>query len=520
MSYIDINFSWQIRNPIIILILKNLLDDLNTFFSDPPSCLMIYRNLPEISKNLILRVINSLQNGQVEPFQIKNYDLYINTNKNISTFCTGLKKLGILKDFPNYVIFNEVFITTMKKILSEGLQNEENIIFHRKPKAYEKSLKKGMKNFYRFMNEKIFDQINKNENSNYINNFLTKKNILHVVEGKYQLGSKALTLFLNSTEDLIRNFFQLYFSFCYEKNFKREEKIKFSKFIFYLSSLEPGAYFDRFPEKYFDSCFKNHLDFMNQTGFLIEKKDKSLKQKKYFCTPLIQCLIEYNNISKNYSLIKYGDENAERFLFVETNMKFYAYMPYNKNSNNNQNLSLNALSSINSSMSSISAENEDNSIDYKKLFNTNLLTTMFTIEMILPNMLIGYITRENLRKLYKNSDSNCEKFLKFLSDHMSLKYDDVTEINGNKYFINESVVNQILILDKEKKSINYKPAVCYYDFYDKKQYELYYKKMKELDVKIYYVKDYVKGTGCIVIADTDDNHKKMEKIIAEDYIKH
>ena len=386
--------NWQISNPILISILRNLVDDLNPFFSDPPSCLMIFRNLPEISKNLIIRVINSLTKGKIEPFQIKNHDIFINTKENISTHCTGLKRLGIIKDFPEYVTFNEVFINTMKKILSEGLQNEDNIVFHRKPKAYEKSLKKGIKNFYRFMNEKIFDQINTSENNNnYINNFLTKKNILHVVGGKYQLGSKSLPLFFHSTEDLIRNFFQLYFSFWYEKNSNREDKIKFSKFIFYLSSLEPGALFEKFPQKYYDPKFKDHLDFMNQTGFLIEKieKKESSKQIKYFCTPLIQCLIEKNNISKNYSLIKYGNENAERFLFVETNMKFYAYLTnYNISSkSNNKSLSLNSSSSFISSMSTISTENEDNSIDYKTIFYSNLFKTIFNIEMIFPNMLIA-----------------------------------------------------------------------------------------------------------------------------------
>ena len=66
---------------------------------------------------------------------------------------------------------------------------------------------------------------------------------------------------------------------------------------------------------------------MHQTGYLIIKQDKTDEKKitkKYCSTPLIQCLFENNNISKAYSILKYGDENAERFLFVETNMRFYA----------------------------------------------------------------------------------------------------------------------------------------------------------------------------------------------------
>ena len=88
--------------------------------------------------------------------------------------------------------------------------------------------------------------------------------------------------------------------------------------------------------------------------------------------------------------------------------------------------------------------------------------------MILPNLLIGYITRESLKRIFK--DVKSESILQFLSDHMSLKSDDVTEINGKKYLINESVANQILILEKEKNLIQViKPVICYYDFYTKKR---------------------------------------------------
>ena len=52
----------KIDNPVIITILKYLVQDNTQLFKDPPSCLMIYRILPEISKNLILRVINTTNN--------------------------------------------------------------------------------------------------------------------------------------------------------------------------------------------------------------------------------------------------------------------------------------------------------------------------------------------------------------------------------------------------------------------------------------------------------------------------
>jgi len=95
--------------------------------------------------------------------------------------------------------------------------------------------------------------------------------------------------------------------------------------------------------------------------------------------------------------------------------------------------------------------------------------------------------------------------LQFLSDHMSLKSDDMTEINGKKYLINESVVNQILVLEREKTSIIIKPVLCYYDFYDTKQFELYEKKIKEKKIDWVYCQNKI-----IVLTETQENKRKME----------
>lgn len=503
----------QIDNPVVVTILRYLVNDLSPFFSDPPSCLMIYRILPEISKNLILRAINSIKNGEIEAGEVKSHDIFINTEQNISTYCAGLKQLGILlnNDITSIKLqFNKVFINTMKKILSEGIKNDNCIAFHRKTKGYETALERGISKFYKFINEKIFEQTIKNKNDK-INNFLSKMNFLHLEGDKYVLGPKSTSLFLQTTEDMIKSLFQIYLFYCYEKSNQTEIKIKFVKFLFYLTTLEPGAYFTQFHPKYYDESFADHIDFMDQTGFLIIKEDKLKKQRRICCTPLIQCLFENNNISKKYSLLRYGDENAERFLFVETNMKFYAYMSYLKKSSKNKdnsslNLSLNITDTYNS-ISTIKEEREEKFQDQKTLFNINLLTNIFSIEIILPNMLIGYITRENLRKLFK--DIKSEYILQFLSDHMSLKSNDVTEVKGKKYLINESVVNQILILEKEKNSIFAKQVICYYDFYTPKQYELYIKKMEEKQINYIYSDE---KKEIIVIENNFDNRNGMRII--------
>ena len=497
----------KIENPLVITILNNLVHDPSQLFDDPPSCLMIYRILPEISKNLILRIINSTKNGKIQSNEIKNHDIFINTDQNISQYCQGLQQLGIILKNQNFesaeIQFNEVFLSTMRKILSEGIKNENKINFHRKPKGYETSLERGINRFYKFINEKIFDQIGKNKNDNSINNFLTKMNLLQIAGDRYCLGQKSFILFLQNSEYMIKLLFQFYLHFCFSKTNRTDNKVKFVKFLFYLTTLEPGAYFSEFPHNYYDPSFSDIIEFMNQTGFIIIKEDKTKKEKKTCCTPLIQCLFENNNITKNYSLLKYGDENAERFLFVETNMKFYAYLSYiKKTQKNKDNLSLNLSDTFTSS--SIKEEKEEKTQDQKTIFNINLLKTIFNIEIRLPNMIIGYITRDNLRKLFK--DIKSELILQFLSNHMSLKYDDVTEVNGKKYLINESVVNQILILEKEKNSIFCKSVSCYFDFYSAEQYERYAKKMEEKQIKCLYANKEVK---VIVIADNKENRNKM-----------
>jgi hypothetical protein len=268
-----------------------------------------------------------------------------------------------------------------------------------------------------------------------------------------------------------------------------EQKFKFFHLLFYLATLEPGTYFTSFPEQYYDPSLEKHLDFMNQTGFLIMKPETKNGKiiKKYFCTPLIQSLFENNNISEDYSLIKYGDENANRFLYVETNMKFYAFMPeLNKKKKEKQTALFLGISEMNSStnLSNIIEKEPKESKDERVLFYINLLKSMFTIEMILPdNGLIGYITRENLKKIFKQL-TNSNRLLQFLSDHMSLNNDDVTDVGDKKYLINESVVNQISILENEKKSIEIvKSVACYYDFFDSKQYQSFLTRLENDNIK-------------------------------------
>ena len=497
-----------INNVVAMFLLKEFQKDESNFLLDPPSCLMIYRLLPEISKNLILRGLISTEDGKLQYPDLKNHDIFINTSKeyNINVYIAGLEQLGILKRYKDFYQINKYFFSTMKKILKDGLINEKDK-FHRKSKGYEKFLDKGMNKFYKFINEKIFNQLGKDCQDNEINNFLVQANFLNKDSDKrkYQFGTSFKQL-LDKTEELIRQFFFEYFQ---HKDFRNlnEKKYKFFRLLFYLATLEPGAYFTEFPPQYYDPSFDKILDFMNQTGFISIKEEKNLNIKKYFCTPLIQSLFDNNNISEDYAIMKYGDENADRFLFVETNMRFYAFMPQIKNKKKSNQTSINLSLNENYTLSSFGLDKDNK--DEKVNFYVNLLKAIFKIEMIFPdNGLVGYITRENIKKILKNSDSL--SILQFLSDHMSLNYDDVTTIKGKKYLINESVVNQIMVLENEKKSVELvKNVVCYCDFYNSEQYKDLLNIMKRREIPIINEGNMI--NQIIVINQSD------EKIIEKEY---
>ena len=182
----------KLTNPMAILVLSKICDEkidkkvLESFFSDPPSCLIIYRLLPEISKNLLIRVINLNEGGKFQYSEMKNYDFFINTSKSnsIQDYISGLTKLKILEKLEKskseseaYYKINEQFYKTMKKILSEGLEIDKKK-FHRKSKGYEKYLEKGINKFYKFINDKIFGQFGKYVDDSDINNFLLERNFL------------------------------------------------------------------------------------------------------------------------------------------------------------------------------------------------------------------------------------------------------------------------------------------------------------------------------------------------------
>ena len=68
-----------ITNNVAIFLLNQISEEKSiaeSFFSDPYSCLVIFRLLPEISKNIILRGLNSNEKGELDYFYLMNKDFF------------------------------------------------------------------------------------------------------------------------------------------------------------------------------------------------------------------------------------------------------------------------------------------------------------------------------------------------------------------------------------------------------------------------------------------------------------
>ena len=234
----------NISNPMGILVLDLISKDKNniyeSFFSDPPSCLVIYRLLPEIYKILIIRALNSSEAGILQNSYLKNNDLFINTKSKVNDCILGLLQIKILEKINDQIFkINEKFFVTMKKLLSEGLDFDKQK-FRRKARGYEKYLDKGINLFYKLINEKVFDQFGKVESDSEINKFLLYAGLLSKdQEKKYQIGN--LPIFLNKTEELITSFFYKYLTYNIDMKILDEQKFKFFHLLFYLATLEPGT---------------------------------------------------------------------------------------------------------------------------------------------------------------------------------------------------------------------------------------------------------------------------------------
>ena len=127
----------KIMNTVAIFLLGQISTGkkiAESFFSEPYSCLGIYRLLPEISKNIIIRGIISSEKGDLPlSFIKKNNDFFLNTKKNeIGEYIAGLTQLKIIEETndKNYKI-NEIFFETLKKILSEGLITDKKNFIER-----------------------------------------------------------------------------------------------------------------------------------------------------------------------------------------------------------------------------------------------------------------------------------------------------------------------------------------------------------------------------------------------------
>ena len=445
----------KISNHIFHYIFNSLKISLDSFYEEESACLITFRVLPEVCQQIILRTINI--NRPLSISEIKWSDLLDNPS-DFKAYYNILTQMKIINSNTRAFELNKNFQQNFYKIINNGL-TPVNIPYRKKRKAYTKCLQSGIDSLERFLKEMFrFEDypILSNEAENEIRVFLINKKFIRKEGGVYKLTNSAINQLLSNKQLQIRNFILKYIGNYYSKIKEPNERLgktkNLIKFLFKLCSFEIGAVFRQLPTEYNTNEYYSHLEHLSAFGVINSKKDsKNPSKLKYYVTPLIKCLFE------DMESILVSQENS-KFLFVETNFKIYAYT--------------------------------SNELEIK------ILEFLFEIEYIFKEFIVGYITRNSIRRVLKRG-VNAIFILDYLSMHAHSKVEEECEINGIKYNIPENVAHQIIIWEEEKNAIsafngnlfyllliNLYIVQCLYDFIDVGQYEYYLQEIKKRNITV------------------------------------
>lgn len=420
----------KISNSIFHYLISSLKLSPDYFYQEESAVLLTFRILPEVCQQMLLRIINV--DEPITYADINCIDLIDSAEKK-NQFLNVLfvMKIFILKDKSNNpiskpgmndtIIINQKFKNNLRKILSSGI-TPINIEFKKKKKTFTESLITGIKILENFLKkvllyESLYSSSQIDSNDIPIKDFLVHRDFLKYSNSndKYYLTKNSIELLLNYKQNIIRNLVISYISYIFNKN--DTETLNLISFIFKLYSFEIGAVFSELPEGYNTEENINHLYFFNQFGLVIIKTDKKENKPKYYITPLMKALFEDMD-----DLLNNVNQEESKFIFIETNFKFFAYTT--------------------------------NELQVKTLHY------LFEVEYDFPGFIVGYITRNSIRNLLKK-EIDSKIILDYLSLHAHKNTDCQCIINNEIYNINENIANQIIIWEKEKNAITAQNGILY-----------------------------------------------------------
>jgi len=226
---------------------KNALDSL---YREESACTIIFRILPELCQQTIMRIINidNLVNFKIQDIKSEWPDLIDSSDTDYKK-CIGILNLCRIIVDPNILLINEDFKTNLLKVIKLGISPKPNLITKKKTKGWTKSFKNGLEALEKYLlNIMDLDGLivysdSEDKRSKQIRLLLDSGLIKSDREKNYyQLTSIALQGMLDNRLTQIRLLMIRYINVLAERYKKESGKLlKFINFLFSISTLEVGA---------------------------------------------------------------------------------------------------------------------------------------------------------------------------------------------------------------------------------------------------------------------------------------
>jgi hypothetical protein len=225
---------------------RNTLDSL---YDEESACLMIFRILPELCQQTVMRLLNSdgLISYKVKEMGQEWPDLIPQDPE--TKKCFDILLMCRIVHNSEYLVLNQNFKKNLLKVLNEGISPKTGILSKKKTKDWSECFEEGLKAL-----------------ENYLLKILKLEGPLDEVKQLYEVGDKNVALLVDSKLieiDLAKNKCQLTsialhgmlddrltqirlliirFINVLAAKYKREPKLyEFFKFLFKISTLEVGA---------------------------------------------------------------------------------------------------------------------------------------------------------------------------------------------------------------------------------------------------------------------------------------
>ncbi|CAF1216249.1 unnamed protein product [Adineta steineri] len=440
-------------------------------YGHPASCLAIFRELPVLARTIIMRFIclpNSELTGQPQPISQGVASSWINpshqnTYKNITRM---LVKLGIWNEVGTDWQLDATFRNNLTGAIFGGTTNwldETDSV----STPSERSIKKLEElNTYsstrwdcvlQYLVNPDRGQITRDTIDVFVHAKLLKRNddTSSASTDPYQITGTGFQFLLMNRRT------QVWFFIINSLETRQQRGEDISEHLIFLFQLSFATFGKDYSCEKFSATKENFLQHLRELGLIWQK---TRKIKRYFPTKLA---IE---LASGLATTTYGehgnDEIQSGFLVVETNYRVYAY------TNNDLYLRITALFC-------------------KMLYR-------------FPNMSVGLITRQSIRKALSNEIS-ADLILNFLKSHAHPQMRK--RLLENKPLIPTTISDQIRLWEMERDRIVDQEGMLYSQFNSANDFELIEKYAKDLNVLLWSNSQ----KRCVIVSKAGHEERKIKR---------